>query len=428
MKRKGLAWILCLVLVFSLFTALAVPANAASYSKTAMVGDSVWWVFDVPDMDGGVSASGGALPPGLSFGLNQDCYIITGTATASGEYHVMTQYNSGGTWMQDSISITIRAIVTPTPEPTRPPTARPTNVARPTVPPTQTPTTAPTAAPTQAPTTAPTAAPTQAPATATPAPTVFAITKHPTRETVTVGGSAAFSANAQNYSWCAWRFVSPDGKTEVIFDVTEPHFPGLKVDGGNSLTMTLSNIPMELNGWKAVCLFCDRANQWHYTDGTAVITVEAAATATPEPTEAPTATPAPTEAPTATPVPTEAPTEEPAAPVVNTEATIPPAPTTPEPEPEKKSGSPILWILIAVVLVALVAGAVFFVLAKKRREQEAREEEAARRAAARARRAAMGGAAAAKAPKGWICSNCGTVNTGKFCTGCGDPIDPSDSF
>ena len=61
-------------------------------------------------------------------------------------------------------------------------------------------------------------------------------------------------------------------------------------------------------------------------------------------------------------------------------------------------------------------------------ELEAREEEAARRAAARARRAAMGGAAAAKAPKGWTCSNCGTVNTGKFCTGCGDPIDPSDSF
>lgn len=427
MKRKSLAWLLSLVLVFSLFTALAAPANAASYSKTAMVGDSVWWVFDVPDMDGGVSTSGGMLPPGLSFGLNQDCYIIHGTPTAAGDYHVATQYNSGGTWMQDSVSITIRALVTPTPEPTRPPTARPTNVARPTVRPIQTPTTAPTAAPTQAPTTAPT----QAPATATPAPAAFAITKQPTRETVTVGGSASFVANAQNFNWCAWRFVSPDGKTEVIFDVTEPHFPGLKIEGGNATTMKLTNIPMELNGWKAVCLFCDKANQWHYTDGTAVITVEAAATATPEPTEAPTATPAPTEAPTATPAPTEAPTEEPAAPVVNTEATNPPVPTTPEPEPEKKGGSPILWILIAVVLLALVAGAVFFVLAKKRREQEAREEEEARRAAARTRRAAMGGAAgaaAATAPKGWTCSNCGTVNTGKFCTNCGDPIDPSDRF
>ena len=165
-----------------------------------------------------------------------------------------------------------------------------------------------------------------------------------------MGGSASFAANAQNFSWCAWRFLSPDGKTEVIFDVTGPHFPGLKVEGGNSLTMTLSNIPMELNGWKAVCLFCDAANQWHYTDGTAVITVEAAATATPEPTEAPTATPEPTAAPTATPAPTEAPTEAPAAPVVNTEDISTPEPT-PEPEPEKKGSSPILWILIAVVLL-----------------------------------------------------------------------------
>ena len=121
MKRKSLAWLLSLVLVFSLFTALAAPANAAGYSKSATVGSSVWWVFDVPDMDGNVSLSGGALPPGLSFGLNQDCYIIHGTPTEAGNYHVTTQYNSGGTWMQDSIDITIRALVTPTPTPTVPP-------------------------------------------------------------------------------------------------------------------------------------------------------------------------------------------------------------------------------------------------------------------------------------------------------------------
>ena len=33
MKRKSLAWLLSLVLVISLFSALAVPANAASYSN-----------------------------------------------------------------------------------------------------------------------------------------------------------------------------------------------------------------------------------------------------------------------------------------------------------------------------------------------------------------------------------------------------------
>lgn len=103
-------------------------------------------------------------------------------------------------------------------------------------------------------------------------------------ETVEVGGSATFVANATGWAWCAWRFLSPDGKTEVIFDVTADKFPGLTITGGNSTTMYLTNIPMELNGWKAVCLFSSATNLWTYTDGTAVITVNAAATPTPSPT------------------------------------------------------------------------------------------------------------------------------------------------
>lgn len=119
------------------------------------------------------------------------------------------------------------------------------------------------------------------------------ITKQPTKETVEVGGSATFVANATGWAWCAWRFLSPDGKTEVIFDVTADKFPGLTITGGNSTTMYLTNIPVELNGWKAVCLFSSATNLWTYTDGTAVITVNAAATPTPSPTPEPTATPEP---------------------------------------------------------------------------------------------------------------------------------------
>lgn len=94
-------------------------------------------------------------------------------------------------------------------------------------------------------------------------------------------------ANATGWAWCAWRFLSPDGKTEVIFDVTADKFPGLTITGGNSTTMYLTNIPVELNGWKAVCLFSSATNLWTYTDGTAVITVNAAATPTPSPTPEP---------------------------------------------------------------------------------------------------------------------------------------------
>jgi len=191
MKRKSLAWLLSLVLVFSLFTALAAPANAASYYQNADVGEEVWWTYDVYMMTDAYIVSG-SLPPGMSLGQNQDCFIVKGAATAAGTYTAYIYCEvEGGHDEEMTVTIAVSEGVTPSP------------------------------APTQAPETG-----TQAPATATPAPAAFAITKQPTRETVTVGGSAAFSANAQNYSWCAWRFMSPDGKTEVIFDVTEPHFPG----------------------------------------------------------------------------------------------------------------------------------------------------------------------------------------------------------
>ena len=248
MKRKGLAWFLSLVLVFSLFTALAVPANAASYSRSATVGEKVWWTFDVVDIIQ-AGMGGGALPPGMTIGLNMDCYILHGQPTLAGTYTVTVRCEVQG---EDDRYDTVTIVVS--------------DPAAPVVP-----------APPE-----PTPAPTQPP---------FAITAHPTRATVTEGGSAVFTANAWNFAWCAWRFISPDGKTEVIFDVTGPHFPGLQVEGGNSLAMKLSSIPIELNGWKAVCLFCDLNNQWHYTDGTAVITVEPVATPTPEPTPPPTPTP-----------------------------------------------------------------------------------------------------------------------------------------
>ena len=44
------------------------------------------------------------------------------------------------------------------------------------------------------------------------------VTKHPTDETVDIGGECVFIANYSNAIWAVWHFVSPDGKTDYRFD------------------------------------------------------------------------------------------------------------------------------------------------------------------------------------------------------------------
>lgn len=87
----------------------------------------------------------------------------------------------------------------------------------------------------------------------TPGPPV--ITKDPTGETVQEGGSAVFIARADGATGIVWRFISPDGNQSFDFDLAGNQFPGLVISGGNSETLSLSNIPYELDGWKVACSF-----------------------------------------------------------------------------------------------------------------------------------------------------------------------------
>lgn len=91
-------------------------------------------------------------------------------------------------------------------------------------------------------------------ATPTPAP-VPTITKDPTGETVTEGGSAIFIARADNAKSIVWRFISADGVTTYDYTQVRSAFPSLGISGGDTETLTLTSIPYELNGWKAACLF-----------------------------------------------------------------------------------------------------------------------------------------------------------------------------
>ena len=114
------------------------------------------------------------------------------------------------------------------------------------------------------------------------------ITKHPTGETVEVGGTAKFIARADNATSFTWRLVSAD--TTCTYKASEGsyYFPGLEVSGINSDTLILSNIPASLSGWCVECRF-DNAYGASYSNG-ARVTVESknnAGTQKPAATQAP---------------------------------------------------------------------------------------------------------------------------------------------
>ncbi len=124
------------------------------------------------------------------------------------------------------------------------------------------------------------------------------ITKSPTDETVTEGGSAMFVARYENAIWAVWHFVSPDKQTDMTYEAAQTRWPNMEIVNGMYSTMTLRNIPLDLNGWTVYCRY---TNNFGSTDTkSALITVKAAPT--PAPTTAP--TPAPTTAPTPAPEPT----------------------------------------------------------------------------------------------------------------------------
>ena len=99
----------------------------------------------------------------------------------------------------------------------------------------------------------PTPAPTASP---TPAPDPPVITKDPIEEPpVDEGGTVIFIARADNTETYRWRFISPDGSSRVEYDRITSQFPGLQVYGGDTETITLANIPFEMDGWKVACMF-----------------------------------------------------------------------------------------------------------------------------------------------------------------------------
>lgn len=81
------------------------------------------------------------------------------------------------------------------------------------------------------------------------------VTKDPTGETVAEGESAIFIAKADNAKTITWYLVSANDKTQIEVKNAPNQFTGLTVTGHNAEKLVLSNVPMELNGWKVQAKF-----------------------------------------------------------------------------------------------------------------------------------------------------------------------------
>ena len=107
------------------------------------------------------------------------------------------------------------------------------------------------------------------------------ITKSPTSETVKKGDTAVFVARADNAEGRVWRLVSPDASNTINVKNAPNEFSGLWIDGANTDTLTLGNIPESLNGWYVECKFEGKGGPV-YTSG-AKITVTGATGTTNDP-------------------------------------------------------------------------------------------------------------------------------------------------
>ena len=101
--------------------------------------------------------------------------------------------------------------------------------------------------PTPAPTPIPTPVPTAPPAGnySGPAPV---ISKNPTSESLSIGGTTWFVAHAYNASRLTWQGVSPNGLVYSTAEVLALH-PGLRLENQANDTLAVKNVPASLNGW-----------------------------------------------------------------------------------------------------------------------------------------------------------------------------------
>ena len=90
-------------------------------------------------------------------------------------------------------------------------------------------------------------------------------------------------------------------------------------------------------------------------------------------------------------------------------------PTPPKKDTSEKAKSPILWIVLAGIVVLLGAGAIVLVLCvNKKKKPVPRPRPVGNETLQQAQPSVSG-----RTKDEWFCSECGTKNGGKFCRACG---------
>ena len=198
--------------------------------------------------------SSGSLSPGLSLSyIPNDGVYLKGTPSAEGSYSASYTVTTANGVETLTLNFTVRSASDSIPEDEYLPVSTP--------------------------------APTKTPQ---PAGTAPKITKHPTGETVEVGGAAKFIARADNASKFTWRIVSKDTTCTYKATEAEYYFPGLEVSGENTDTLILSSIPTSMDSWSVECMFQnDYGNS--FTNGAIITVIKDEPVATPTPTKAPAA-------------------------------------------------------------------------------------------------------------------------------------------
>ena len=233
MMKKKLSILAVLILVISLCLGMGVSAAAADVTTvTAPVGSYLRALIELP---GGETMRAfdildGEVAPGLTVRSEGEGLALVGTPTQEGNWmvHLSVTTDEGvGDLYLEQVVVAADSTPAPTASPAPEVTATPGSTAEPTP--------------------EPTLAPTPA--------GLPKITKNPTGETVSEGGTAMFVARADEAEGVTWYLCDNAGGAPVEINQAASAISGLQVYEQGTGTLTLSGIPASLNGWQVECRF-----------------------------------------------------------------------------------------------------------------------------------------------------------------------------
>ena len=95
------------------------------------------------------------------------------------------------------------------------------------------------------------------------------VIKQPANVTVSAGGTAYFTAKANNATEITWYIAGPEGKTGYPASEIGNYIAGVYCTGCNEETLTVYNLSLEADGWKTVCRRC--TNEYGKSYSTAAV-------------------------------------------------------------------------------------------------------------------------------------------------------------